>query len=104
MPPAPRVLSHDQMIGRLSWPDAVEALRRGHTLPRAEIRDVFLGPPTGTMMSRSAHIPGLGYGAKTFTVFDANAARGLPLASGAINAAGRSLRSHPPRCPQTPVG
>ena len=98
MPPAPRVLSHDEMIGRLSWPDAVEAL------PRAEIRDVFLCPPTGTMMSRSAHIPGLGYGAKTFTVFDANAARGLPLASGAINAAGRSLRSHPPRCPQTPVG
>ena len=82
MPPAPRVLFHDQMIGRLSWPDAVEAL------PRGEIRDVFLGPPTGTMMSRSAHIPGLGYGAKTFTAFDANAARGLPLASGAISAAG----------------
>lgn len=84
MRPAPRVLAYDQMIGRLSWRDAVEALRRGHALPRAEIRDAFLGPPTGTMMSRSAHIPGLGYGAKTFTVFDANAARGLPTVQGAM--------------------
>ena len=36
------------------------------------------------MMSRSAYIPGLGYGAKPFTVFDANAARGLPTVQGAM--------------------
>ncbi|MEF9605178.1 ornithine cyclodeaminase, partial [Paracoccus sp. PXZ] len=77
-------LSYEAAIGRLDWFDAVEALRQGHALPRAEIRDVFLGPPTGTMMSRSAYIEGLGYGAKTFTVFDGNAARGLPTVQGAM--------------------
>lgn len=81
---APQFLSYAAAIGRLDWSDAVEALRRGHALPRAQIRDVFLGPPTGTMMSRSAWIEGLGYGAKTFTVFDGNAARGLPTVQGAM--------------------
>ncbi|WP_104493731.1 ornithine cyclodeaminase family protein [Paracoccus denitrificans] len=81
---APQFLSYGDATGRLSWRDAVEALRQGHTLPQAQIRDVFLGPPTGTMMSRSAWIEGLGYGAKTFTVFDGNAARGLPTVQGAM--------------------
>ena len=80
----PRILSYEAAIGHMNWPAAVEALRQGHALPRAEIRDVFLGPPDGTMMSRSAYIEGLGYGAKTFTVFDANAARGLPTVQGAM--------------------
>ncbi len=80
----PQFLSYDSAINRLDWPAAVEALRRGHALPRARIADVFLGPPTGTMMSRSAYIEGLGYGAKTFTVFDGNAARGLPTVQGAM--------------------
>ncbi|KGJ06948.1 ornithine cyclodeaminase [Paracoccus versutus] len=77
-------MSYAAAIGRLSWRDAVEALRQGHALPPAEIRDVFLGPPTGTMMSRSALIEGLGYGAKTFTVCDGNAAKGLPTVQGAM--------------------
>lgn len=77
-------LTHERAAGRLDWQGAVAALRQGHLLPRAEIRDVFLGPATGTMMSRSAHIPGLGYGAKTFTVFDGNTARGLPTVQGAM--------------------
>lgn len=81
---APSFLSYDAMIGRLDWPGAVEALRKGHDLPIAQIKDVFLGPPTGTMVSRSAYIDGLGYGAKTFTVLDANAARGLPTVQGAM--------------------
>lgn len=82
--PAPQFLSCGDATGRLGWRDAVEALRQGHALPKAQIRDVFLGPPTGTMMSRSAWIEGLGYGAKTFTVFDGNAARGLPTVQGAM--------------------
>lgn len=80
----PRLLTYHDCIGRLTWAGAVEALRRGHGFPRAEIRDVFLGPPSATMMSRSAYIEGLGYGAKSFTVFDANSARGLPSVQGAM--------------------
>lgn len=77
-------LSYADCMPRLSWHGAVEALRRGHGFPPAEIRDVFLGPASGTMMSRSAYIEGLGYGAKSFTVFGANAARGLPTVQGAM--------------------
>lgn len=80
----PRILSYQDTIGQMVWADAVAALKHGHTLPRAVIKDVFLGPATGTMMSRSAYIPGLGYGSKTFTVFDENAARGLPTVQGAM--------------------
>ncbi|WP_398470790.1 ornithine cyclodeaminase family protein [Tardiphaga sp.] len=80
----PPFLNYDATIGQLDWQGAVEALRKGHGLPAAQIKDVFLGPPTGTMMSRSAYIEGLGYGAKTFTVLDANAARGLPTVQGAM--------------------
>lgn len=77
-------ITHDAAAGRLDWQGAVEALRRGHGRPRAQIRDTFLGPPTGTMMTRSAFIEGLGYGAKPFTVFDGNAAKGLPTVQGAM--------------------
>ena len=83
-PVAPPFISYDAAIERLDWRGAVEALRKGHGLPAAEIKDVFLGPPSGTMVSRSAYIEGLGYGAKTFTVLDANAARGLPTVQGAL--------------------
>ncbi|MFH5773458.1 ornithine cyclodeaminase family protein [Paracoccus sp. NGMCC 1.201697] len=80
----PVVISSSDAVGRIDWGGAVEALRAGHLLPPAQIRDVFLGPAQGTMMSRSAYIEGLGYGAKSFTVFDANAARGLPTVQGAM--------------------
>jgi len=78
------VITYDKAKGSLSWPDAVEALRSGHRLPRAQVEDIFLGPADGTMMSRGAFIPGLGYGAKTFTVFSGNAAKGLPSVQGAM--------------------
>lgn len=81
---APRFLTYRDCIAHLNWTDAIEALCQGHHYPRAEIRDVFLGPASGTMMSRSAFIAGLGYGAKSFTVFDANSARGLPTVQGAM--------------------
>lgn len=80
----PRVITDADTARRLDWRGAVQALRDGHALPRAEIRDSFLGPATGTMMTRAACIDGLGYGAKSFTVFDSNAARGLPTVQGAM--------------------
>ena len=69
---------------RLDWPGAVEALRFGHTLPRAQVGDMFLGPAQATLLSRGAYIEGLGYGVKSFTVCDGNAAQGLPTVQGAM--------------------
>lgn len=80
----PTLITYDAAMPRLSWTEAVAALRAGHHFPQAQIRDSFLGPADGTMMSRAAYIKGLGYGAKSFTVFDANGARGLPTVQGAM--------------------
>lgn len=81
---APRFVTQADAAGKLNWLSAVAALRAGHMLPQAEIRDTFLGPANATMMTRSAYIDGLGYGAKPFTVFDANGAKGLPTVQGAM--------------------
>lgn len=83
-PALPPIITARTAAGRLDWAGAVATLRAGHALPRAQIRDSFLGPATGTMMTRAAWIEGLGYGSKTFTVFDANAGRGLPTVQGAM--------------------
>lgn len=80
----PAFLTHAAIRPLVRWPDAIAALRDGHALPRAEIKDLFLGPETAKMMSRCAFIPNMGYGAKTFTVTADNAAKGLPSVQGAM--------------------
>ena len=60
-----KLITYDDAIGAVSWADAVEALRAGHRGPRAEVADSFLGPAKGTLLSRGAYIPGLGYGVKS---------------------------------------
>ena len=80
----PDLITYDEMIGRLSWPEAVEALRAGHLRPRAQVADMFLGPADATLFGRGAFIEGLGYGVKSVTVFDRNAAQGLPTVQGAM--------------------
>ncbi|XEU85653.1 ornithine cyclodeaminase [Tistrella mobilis] len=80
----PDLLTYEACAGALDWAGAVEALRRGHLRPRAEIADIFLGPRTATLLNRAAFIPGLGYGVKAVTVMDGNAARGLPTVQGAM--------------------
>jgi ornithine cyclodeaminase len=80
----PVFLTYDTIRPHVRWPDAVAAIADGHRRPRAEIKDLFLGPEAGKMMSRCAYIPGLGYGAKTFTVFAGNAALGRPSVQGAM--------------------
>ena len=79
-----RQTTYDNAIDRMSWTAAVEALRDGHLKPKAEIADMFLGPATGTLLSRGAYIKGLGYGVKSVTVFDENAQKGLPTIQGAM--------------------
>lgn len=66
------------------WPYFVDALRQGHARPRPELRDVFLGPPEETFLSRSAWIEGLGYGVKSVTVVPKNAAAGRPTVQGGM--------------------
>ena len=45
---------------------------------------MFVGPATGTLLSRGAFVEGLGYGAKSVTVFDGNAAEGVATVQGAM--------------------
>ncbi|MFO1141145.1 MAG: ornithine cyclodeaminase [Amaricoccus sp.] len=80
----PRIVTYEEAAGRVSWPQAVEALRAGHLLPRAQITDMLVGPPDATLLSRAAFIEGLGYGMKSVTVFDRNAAQDLPTVQGAM--------------------
>ncbi len=77
-------ISYDNAIARMSWESAIQALRAGHQLPKAEIADIFLGPPTATLLSRAAFIEGFGYGVKAVTVMDGNKALGLPTVQGAM--------------------
>ncbi|MAM62873.1 ornithine cyclodeaminase [Maritimibacter sp. UBA3975] len=79
-----RFITYEDAAGKVSWPDVISALEAGHRRPRAEIRDLFLGPAEATLLNRAAYIEGLGYGVKAVTVVDANAARGLPTVQGAM--------------------
>lgn len=68
----------------LSWTDAVDALREGHQLPRAQLHDSLMGPAGALLLNRTARIEGLGYGVKVESVFSANADKGLPTTHGAV--------------------
>lgn len=78
------IITYDETASKLNWPEVVEALREGHKLPEAEIKDIFLGPAEGTLLSRGAYIKGLGYGVKSTTVFSGNSRQGLPSVQGAM--------------------
>jgi ornithine cyclodeaminase len=79
-----RQITYAEARDRLTWAEAVEALKQGHRAARPEIDDTFLGPADRTLLNRSCFIPGLGYGAKAVTVFDGNPARGLSTVQGAM--------------------
>jgi ornithine cyclodeaminase/alanine dehydrogenase-like protein (mu-crystallin family) len=77
-------ISYNEAKETLSWTEAVEALRSGHLLPKAEIHDLLFGPPDGMMLTRAARIEGIGYGVKAESVFNTNASKGLPNTHGAM--------------------
>ena len=56
------------LTDHLNWADAVEALRRGHTFPRATVSDMLIPMADGELLTRSAVIPGLGAGTKSVTI------------------------------------
>ena len=70
-----------ELTDQLSWADAVEALRKGHTLPRAAISDMLMPMAEGELLTRSAAISGLGAGTKSVTIRPNNPALSPPVAS-----------------------
>ncbi|MDP4597750.1 MAG: hypothetical protein NWS96_02825 [Pseudomonadales bacterium] len=66
---------------QLNWQDACLAIRAGHGLERAQIKDTFIEQGGNTLLSRAAWVPGLGIGTKTATIFASNAKLGLPSVS-----------------------
>ncbi|SAK72894.1 ornithine cyclodeaminase [Caballeronia pedi] len=77
-------LTYDGAKDVLSWSDAVDALRKGHLLPRAETHDSLVGPTDEMLLNRTARIEGMGYGVKVESVFSANSSKGLPNTHGAV--------------------
>lgn len=69
----------------LDWIGLTEALRQGHTLPKAEIADTFLYRGKDTLLNRSAWIDGLGLAVKCATVFPGNPSAGVPMINGAVS-------------------
>jgi len=57
-----------ELTEHLNWADAVEALHRGHTFPRATVSDMLIPMADGELLTRSAVIPGLGAGTKSVTI------------------------------------
>ncbi|WP_371764812.1 ornithine cyclodeaminase family protein [Massilia sp.] len=80
----PAFLGYDEARATLGWTEAVGALRAGHMLPRAELHDLLTGPTDALLLTRTAHIEGMGYGVKVESVFSGNAAAGLPNTHGAV--------------------
>ncbi len=69
----------------LDWIALTDAMKQGHTLPRAEIADSFLYRDSDTLLSRAAWINGLGLAVKSATIFPGNPANGKPTINGGVN-------------------
>ncbi|KGJ02067.1 ornithine cyclodeaminase [Paracoccus versutus] len=80
----PELLTYEENVHPLSWPGAVDALRRGHQLPRPEQGDLLLGSGDAKLLNRAARIDGLGFAIKGDSIFPGNAAKGLPTVHGAV--------------------
>lgn len=78
------LISYDDALPHVSWKGGIEALRAGHRRPRATLGDLFQGPADRTLLTRAAHIDGLGFGVKAVTVFDQNPKAGFDTVQGAM--------------------
>jgi len=69
----------------LDWIALTDAMKKGHTLPQAEIADSLLYRDSDTLLSRAAWIDGLGLAVKSATIFPGNPAKGKPTVNGGVN-------------------
>jgi len=81
----PEFISFEDADAKLDWLDLTDALVAGHSLPKAEIADVFLYRDENTLLNRSAWIKGMGLAVKCATVFPGNVSDGKPMIGGAVN-------------------
>ncbi len=81
-----RIISGDDIRTVCSWPMAVEALRAGHRLAPADLRDNLIENAGRKMLVRAAWIPGLASGVKAVTIYPDNPAcrPGLPSVQGQV--------------------
>ncbi|WP_428603643.1 ornithine cyclodeaminase family protein [Sedimenticola sp.] len=66
---------------QVRWRDMVQAMRRGHRLPRADIDDIIFRHERNTLLNRAAWIEQLGIAVKTATIFPGNGEQQPPLPS-----------------------
>jgi len=67
-----RIVTGDDIRQVCSWPFAVEALRAGHLMPPADLRDSLIENAGRKMLVRTAWIPGLASGVKAVTIYPDN--------------------------------
>lgn len=67
-----RLVTGDDIRSVCSWPFAVEALRAGHLMPPADLRDSLVESAGRKMLVRTAWIPGLASGVKAVTIYPDN--------------------------------
>lgn len=73
-----RIITGDDIRSVCSWPFAVEALRAGHLMPPADLRDSLIESTGRKMLVRTAWIPGLASGVKAVTIYPGNPAQEPP--------------------------
>jgi ornithine cyclodeaminase/alanine dehydrogenase-like protein (mu-crystallin family) len=76
-----KLISGDDIRSVCSWPFAVEALRAGHRLPPADLRDSLIEKDGRKMLVRTAWIEGLASGVKAVTIYPDNPSANPPLPS-----------------------
>lgn len=76
-----RIVTGNDIRSICSWPFAVEALRAGHLMPPADLRDSLIEQAGRKMLVRTAWIPGLASGVKAVTIYPGNPSQTPPLPS-----------------------
>ena len=76
-----RIVTGDDIRSVCSWPFAVEALRAGHLMPPADLRDSLIENAGRKMLVRTAWIPGLASGVKAVTIYPGNPSQTPPMPS-----------------------